>query len=948
MKARVESEGYRVYEHGVGKKSLDWNLDDWKWDGDHFIASCSNFVPSPLSDEINLISNGKELEKRERVGSIEHDETENLSLKLGGHVIPNMENGVGNWDKSNGKKMKVLEGTRSRGLCQVDDCGAVLQNAKDYHRRHKVCEVHSKAVNALVGSVMQRFCQQCSRFHLLQEFDDGKRSCRRRLSGHNKRRRKANPDVVMNENSLDIDQATSYLLTSLLRVLSSLHSSNSDHENGEEFLSHLLRNLPSLSGSFDETSLKALFSNSCQSSSVMGSISTLNVPTDAQDSQMCLIHPFVEVASSKMRREANIANNACGVSPKPLTSFPVGDVVEGEVKVDNSTVGRVKCCIFDLNKIYDDSQECMRGFHQSSPLQINGNSDSALALSQPSRSTGDAQGRTDRIVFKLFGKDPNDFPLLLRVQILDWLSQSPIDIESYIRPGCIILTIYVRLAEFMWEELCYDLSSSLSRLLEFSTDPFWRTGWVYIRVQDQIALIYDGRVILDMSLPFRIHTDCKISSITPVAVCPTERAQFLVKGLNLSQPTTRLLCELEGKYLPQEATHHLLEDTDSLDTNHKLQCLGFTCSIPDSTGRGFIEVEDYSLGNSFFPFIVAEEDMCSEIRMLENAIETSESDDDIIEATRKAEDKKQALDFIHEMGWLLHRSNLRSRSSGHMDLNTDTLFPFTRFKELMEFSMDRSWRVVVKKLLDIIFEGTVDTCQHSSIELALSEMGLIHKAIRRSSRVLLELLLKYIPYQSLIKFPQREYSYLFRPDAASPAGLTPLHVAASGVGCYDILDALTDDPGLVGIVAWKSARDNRGFTPEDYARIEGHHSYIHLVQKKIDKKQKFEDLILDIPDVLSDSIVSQKQITGLQYSDKHFTFEINKIEPRQNCRLCERQQLMMSYGHSRRYSAYRPAVLSMVTIAAVCVCLGLFFKSSPAVLPEFGPFRWELLSFGSI
>lgn len=29
-----------------------------------------------------------------------------------------------------------------------------------------------------------------SRFHLLCEFDDGKRSCRRRLAGHNQRRRK--------------------------------------------------------------------------------------------------------------------------------------------------------------------------------------------------------------------------------------------------------------------------------------------------------------------------------------------------------------------------------------------------------------------------------------------------------------------------------------------------------------------------------------------------------------------------------------------------------------------------------------------------------------------------------------------------------------------------------------------------------------------------------------
>lgn len=32
------------------------------------------------------------------------------------------------------------------------------------------------------------------RFHSLGEFDEGKRSCRKRLDGHNRRRRKAQPE----------------------------------------------------------------------------------------------------------------------------------------------------------------------------------------------------------------------------------------------------------------------------------------------------------------------------------------------------------------------------------------------------------------------------------------------------------------------------------------------------------------------------------------------------------------------------------------------------------------------------------------------------------------------------------------------------------------------------------------------------------------------------------
>nr|AUW52976.1 squamosa promoter binding-like protein 6d [Petunia x hybrida] len=75
-------------------------------------------------------------------------------------------------------------------FCQVQGCGRDLSSSKDYHKRHKVCEVHSKTAKVIVNGIEQRFCQQCSRFHLLAEFDDGKRSCRKRLAGHNERRRK--------------------------------------------------------------------------------------------------------------------------------------------------------------------------------------------------------------------------------------------------------------------------------------------------------------------------------------------------------------------------------------------------------------------------------------------------------------------------------------------------------------------------------------------------------------------------------------------------------------------------------------------------------------------------------------------------------------------------------------------------------------------------------------
>ncbi|CAN7061746.1 hypothetical protein IGI04_016551 [Brassica rapa subsp. trilocularis] len=91
------------------------------------------------------------------------------------------------------KKQKGKATTSSSsgtGACQVERCTADMNRAKQYHKRHRVCEFHAKAPLVRISGLYQRFCQQCSRFHELSEFDDTKRSCRRRLAGHNERRRR--------------------------------------------------------------------------------------------------------------------------------------------------------------------------------------------------------------------------------------------------------------------------------------------------------------------------------------------------------------------------------------------------------------------------------------------------------------------------------------------------------------------------------------------------------------------------------------------------------------------------------------------------------------------------------------------------------------------------------------------------------------------------------------
>ncbi|XP_011071232.1 squamosa promoter-binding-like protein 3 [Sesamum indicum] len=80
--------------------------------------------------------------------------------------------------------------------CQVEGCNIDLSTAKEYHRKHRVCDSHSKCPKVVVGGLERRFCQQCSRFHGLSEFDEKKRSCRRRLCDHNARRRKPQQETI--------------------------------------------------------------------------------------------------------------------------------------------------------------------------------------------------------------------------------------------------------------------------------------------------------------------------------------------------------------------------------------------------------------------------------------------------------------------------------------------------------------------------------------------------------------------------------------------------------------------------------------------------------------------------------------------------------------------------------------------------------------------------------
>ncbi|WCJ23596.1 squamosa promoter binding protein-like 7 [Euphorbia peplus] len=101
------------------------------------------------------------------------------------------------------KRVRTVRANSGIARCQVPGCGADISELKGYHKRHKVCLRCANSGAVEIDGENKRYCQQCGKFHLLSDFDEGKRSCRRKLERHNdRRRRKPHDSKVENDKEL--------------------------------------------------------------------------------------------------------------------------------------------------------------------------------------------------------------------------------------------------------------------------------------------------------------------------------------------------------------------------------------------------------------------------------------------------------------------------------------------------------------------------------------------------------------------------------------------------------------------------------------------------------------------------------------------------------------------------------------------------------------------------
>ncbi|XP_058073325.1 squamosa promoter-binding-like protein 15 isoform X2 [Magnolia sinica] len=889
---------------GFPNPKSHWNPKGWNWDGVMFVAKPSAEVADVLrlgTAEMEQKKTGEEAFKPHPVvpKSSADEDGESLALKLGGTSY-SAEEPVGRPNKR--VRSGSPGGAGSYPMCQVDDCRGDLSNAKDYHRRHKVCEFHSKTTKALVGQQMQRFCQQCSRFHPLSEFDEGKRSCRRRLAGHNRRRRKTQPEESSprmllpgnQENgcggNLDIFNLLTILTRlqgnntsktangslipdkdQLIQILSKINSlppaanssarlpvpgsldlniSNTSqassehpyHTNGNPSATSTVDLLAVLSAALAAASPDALailrrgISDSCGDDK--SKVNFLERPADI-DLQKKPSSAFpsagAEMSNSSFRSPLEVSDcpaqeprtslplqlfssspeddsppklgsarkyfssdssnpmeeRSPSSSPVEQKLFPLHSATEimkpermSICREDNATIesstSRGWSSGLELFKRPNGRAE--NGGAASNLLYQAGYTSSSGSDHSPSSSNSDCQDRTGRIIFKLFDKDPSNFPGTLRTQIFDWLSHSPSDMESYIRPGCVVLSVYVSMPSIAWDELQEDILQRVSWLVQDPSSDFWRSGRFLIHTDRQLASHKDGKIRMCKS--WRTWSAPELMSVSPLAVLGGQETSLVLRGRNLTVPGTKIHCTYMGGYVSKEVSGSAYSGTMYEDSS--LESFNFPGGAPNVLGRCFIEVENGFKGNSF-PVIIADAAICQELRILESEFEEDARMMDIIcedriQDFRQPRSREDVLHFLNELGWIFQRKSTPRPSSA--------VFSTTRFKFLFTFSVERDWSALVKTLLDILVEwnsGT-DGPSRESLE-TLSEIHLLNRAVKRKCRKMVDLLLHYS-----VNGSGASKKYLFPPNLAGPGGVTPLHLAACTQDSIDMVDALTDDP----------------------------------------------------------------------------------------------------------------------------------------------------------
>mmetsp|Transcript_33201 Transcript_33201/g.94048 ORF Transcript_33201/g.94048 Transcript_33201/m.94048 type:complete len:653 (-) Transcript_33201:533-2491(-) len=392
---------------------------------------------------------------------------------------------MGSPSKSSGGATKAAgaHGPPAPAVCQVEGCGEDLESLKEYHQRYKICEAHLKAPMVVRNNQQERFCQQCGRFHPMDDFDGDKRSCRSRLDKHNKRRRKNQHELQ--QRILDVPDSPISASSPGSRRGSQEAAHGGKHgllDPMDAYTAHsgmlpgaALRRFPaphSAAGLAPQAyGARGAHRLDMIDPALVGSLVRGGWPTSPY--QMGFGSQGASLPGGSVGAEAKLPLSRALRGAGRSSSAGAPSFLHHEASEMSTRL--MASAIMGQAGLHSTAQESSAAFL------------AALAASKCRSMREEGGGgvvsamqygdRVTHISVKLLHCMPEDIPYNLRQQILEWLAIAPAAIEAFLRPGCLQLTIDLRMSEVNVMEF-EALGAERIRiwLKDHSEDPFWGQG----------------------------------------------------------------------------------------------------------------------------------------------------------------------------------------------------------------------------------------------------------------------------------------------------------------------------------------------------------------------------------------------------------------------------------------------------------------------------------------
>ncbi|KAG2485925.1 hypothetical protein HYH03_015369 [Edaphochlamys debaryana] len=605
-------------------------------------------------------------------------------------------------------------------VCQVPGCGKDLTNLKEYHQRYRICDVHIKLQQVMKDGRLQRFCQQCGRFHDLTAFDGNRKSCRDQLSKHNARRRRRAQAEQAKGKAATADAGAAGAAAAAAAAVGA---------GGVAFDGDVGKLLACLMQSPAQLHALRLL---------------LGVPT----------HPALPTPGGAMGLGAMVASPESGS--------------------DGS----------DQARTYGLARDILAGRNEFSPAF-------------------ESEHRMIRLSMKLFNKTPADLPADLRNQVTSWLASAPLAMEASIRPGCVFLTVQVLVDErgAAQAEAPDALPAFAEHLLTRTGCPFWHSGTYTLQLGTDLLLVREGKVDPagvsrgDGRFPV-------VRRLGPLAAVAGQPVVLKLHGNNLDASGCSVILRWGNR--------HLKAHVQALSAHRAVVRLP---PLPDVCGPVWVEVSRGAYLSPAKQLLVARDEvLVEELNKLD--VRGGPIPTHVVEA------------LMQDMAIVLQHIAGQPGVAAQLPHAAVAL----KARRLLAMACDMGWAAVASAVLPLAcarcscaaeMVAAIHAASVPSAAAAGAAAGsekekdsrgltLLHRAVRSGSIPLLAGMLAW----------GDSHGYRWRVDAAGPAGITPLHLAA-------MLDDARVGLLLLDHCGWPAAfthlRTDTGVTPFHLGFQMGHY-----------------------------------------------------------------------------------------------------------------------------